>query len=74
MDAVRENNPIDRAPTTKTFIQLEDFMFAPFQLQRLNIPHQAGSLSSSFRVILAEEGKIIRLGEWFLVRAMLVRE
>jgi len=61
MGAVRENNPIDRAPTTKTFIQFEDFMFAPFQ--RLNIPHQAGSLSSSFWVILAAERKIIRLGE-----------
>jgi hypothetical protein len=39
-------------------------MFAPFQ--RLNIPHQAGSLSSSFQVILAAERKIIPLNEQFL--------
>jgi len=39
-----------------------DFMFS-LLVERLNIPHQAGSLSSSFRVILAAERKIIRLVE-----------
>jgi hypothetical protein len=37
-------------------------MFA--RIERLNIPHEAGSVSSSFWLILAAERKIIRLGEW----------
>jgi hypothetical protein len=37
-----------------------DFMFAPFQRQHTA---SAGFLSSSFRVILAAERKIIRLVE-----------
>ena len=44
-------------------------MFA--RIERLNIPHEAGSVSSSFWLILAAERKIIRLGEQFLVRACL---
>src|ERR1700719_4189976 len=76
MSAVLENKPIDRVPTTKTFIEFRDVMFAPFfqevhvftnfifaRIERLNIPHEAGSVSSSFWLILAEERKIIRLGE-----------
>jgi hypothetical protein len=67
---VLESKPIDRTPK-RTFVQFIDFMFAPFFMdfmfsllvERLNIPHQAGSLSSSFRVILAAERKIIRLVE-----------
>src|ERR1700685_318555 len=72
MSAVLENKPIDRVPTTKTFIEYRDFMFAPFFRKvtlsrtscfhklratriepRLNISHEAGSVSSSFWLILA---------------------
>jgi hypothetical protein len=41
---------------------------------RLNIPHEAGSVSSSFWMILAAERKIIRLGERLLARTVLVHE
>jgi hypothetical protein len=87
MSAVLENKPIDRVPTTKTFIEFRDFMFAPFfkkfmfsqnfmlaRIERLNIPHEAGSVSSSFWLILAAERKIIRLGERLLARTVLVHE
>jgi len=40
----------------------------------LNIPREAGSVSSSFWLILAAERKIIRLGERLLARAVLVDE
>ena len=43
-------------------------------VDRLNIPHEAGSVSSSFWLILAAERKIIRLGEWLLARTVLVHE
>jgi hypothetical protein len=49
-----------------------DFMFA--RIERLNIPHEAGSVSSYFWLILAAERKIIRLGEWLLARTELVHE
>ena len=38
-------------------------MFA--RIERLNIPHEAGSVSSSFWLILAAERKIIRLGSGY---------
>ena len=41
-----------------------NFMFA--RNERLNIPHEAGSVSSSFWLILAVERKIIRSGEWWI--------
>jgi len=47
-------------------------MFA--RIERLNIPHEAGSVSSSFWLILAAERKIIRLGERLLARTVLVHE
>jgi hypothetical protein len=49
-----------------------NFMFA--RAERLNIPHEAGSVSSSFWLILAAERKIIRLGEPLLARTVLVHE
>jgi hypothetical protein len=49
-----------------------NFMFA--RIEWLNIPHEAGSVSSSFWLILAAERKIIRLGEWLLARTVLVHE
>src|SRR3984957_11812963 len=47
-------------------------MFA--RIERLNIPHEAGSVSSSFWLILAAEEKIIRLGERLLARTVLAHE
>jgi len=62
-------------------------MFAPFfrkfifhklraaRIDRpLNIPREAGSVSSSFWLIFAAERKIIRLGERLLARTVLVDE
>ena len=46
-------------------------MFA--RIERLNIPHKAGSVSSSFWLILATERKIIRLGERLSARTVLVQ-
>jgi hypothetical protein len=43
-------------------------------VDRLNIPREAGSVSSSFWLILAAERKIIRLGERLLARTVLVDE
>ena len=40
----------------------------------LNIPREAGSVSSSFWLIFAAERKIIRLGERLLARTVLVDE
>ena len=37
------------------------------RIERLNIPHEAGAVSSSFWLILVAERKIIRLGEWLPV-------
>jgi hypothetical protein len=39
-------------------------------IERLNIPHEAGSVSSSFWLILAAQRKIIRLGERLLARSL----
>jgi hypothetical protein len=47
-------------------------MFA--RVERLNIPREAGSVSSSFWLILTAERKIIRLGERLLARTVLVDE
>jgi hypothetical protein len=44
------------------------------RIERLNIPHEVGSVSSSFWLILAAEKKIIRLGERLLARTVLVHE
>ena len=49
-----------------------NFMFA--RIEWLNIPHETGSVSSSFWLILAAESKIIRLGEWRLARTVLAHE
>ena len=49
-----------------------NFMFA--RIERLNIPQEEGSVSSSFWLILAAERKIIRLGEWLLARTVLGHE
>ncbi len=43
-------------------------------VDRLNIPREAGSLSSSFWMILAAERKIIHLGERLLARTVPVHE
>jgi len=48
--------------------------FVSLVLSVLNIPHEAGSVSSSFWLILAAERKIIRSGEWLLARTVLVHE
>jgi len=44
------------------------------RIERLNIPHEAGSVSSSFWLIFAVERKIIRLGERLLARTVLAHE
>ncbi len=44
------------------------------RIERLNIPQEAGWLSSSFWLILAAEREIIRLGERLLARTELVNE
>jgi hypothetical protein len=52
------------APFFKKVHVFMNFIFA--RIERLNIPHEPGSVSSSFWLILAAERKIIRLGERLL--------
>jgi len=66
---------LKRCPDTNLFqtAPLPELRVARIELP-LNIPREAGSVSSSFWLILAAERKIIRLGERLLARTVLVHE
>jgi len=50
--------------------RFHELRVARWYIERLNIPHEAGSVSSSFWLILAAERKIIPLGERLLARTL----